>query len=280
MDASEADFVQSGSAHAVVLSRDDGFADALAGGPLAAAAGGPLLLTGPAALAPTAQAEIQRVLPSGGTVYLLGGTQALSTQIKDTLKQLGYQTERLAGADRFATAAQVARAVGSPAAVFEATGLDFADALAGVPAAISRHGVIVLTDGSAPSPETTAYLSQLAPGIPRYALGGPAAAADPSAQALAGADRYATASLVDANFFSSPGAIGAASATSFPDALGAGPFLGRLDAPLVLVPPNGVLPAGVSAYLATLPANVATGELFGGPLAVSDEVLRQVEAQG
>src|SRR6202043_3498136 len=75
---SQAEFPDPGSARGVVLGRDDLFADALAGGPLAAKVHGPLLLTDPAALPAATRAEIMRVLPSGGNVYILGGVSAVS----------------------------------------------------------------------------------------------------------------------------------------------------------------------------------------------------------
>ena len=70
-------FPEDDSAAAVVLARGDdpnGFADALAGGPLAVDRDGPLLITNPDQLFDAVAAEIDRVLPDGATVYLLGGT--------------------------------------------------------------------------------------------------------------------------------------------------------------------------------------------------------------
>ena len=66
------------SARAVVLARADAFADGLAGTPLAAALGGPLLLTSSDHLDTVTRDEIARVLPEGGRVVLLGGPAALS----------------------------------------------------------------------------------------------------------------------------------------------------------------------------------------------------------
>ncbi|MFD0639397.1 glycoside hydrolase domain-containing protein [Catenulispora yoronensis] len=69
-------------AKAAVLSRDDTFADALGGSALAAQAGGPLLLTAPAAMNQSSLNELRRILPPGSTVYLLGGTKALSPAVE------------------------------------------------------------------------------------------------------------------------------------------------------------------------------------------------------
>jgi len=130
---SQTEFPSAGSANAVVLARSDFFADALAGGPLAAKFGGPLLITPGASLSttldPRVQAEIQRVLPVGKTVYILGGDLALSPSIDTTLQGLGYVTQRIAGSDEYGTAVDIAEALGNPTTIFEATGLSFQDAL-------------------------------------------------------------------------------------------------------------------------------------------------------
>lgn len=258
-----------GSATAVVLARDDQFPDALAGGPLAAHVGGPLLLTAPASLDPAAKAEIQRVAPAGSTIYILGGPAAMNTSIDTALTQLGYRPTRVYGANRYATAVAVAKAMGNPTTVFEATGLNFPDALSGGPAAVAKGAAILLTNGKSPAPETTQYLATLGT-TTRYALGGPAAAADPGATPLAGADRFETSALIASTFFSSPQTIGVATGSNFPDALGAGPDLGAKQAPLLLMPSSATLSTSLAAYLTNAGATVTTGLVFGGKTAVSD----------
>jgi len=272
-------FSGAGSAKAVVLARDDQFPDALAGGPLAAAQGGPLLLTAPSSLDPDAEAEIKRVLPPGATVYLLGGQSALSSSVETQIQGDGYKTQRLSGANRFATAVAIAKAMGSPTTVFEATGLNYPDALAGVPAAVANRGAILLTNGASQAPETAQYLAGLS-GSTRYALGGQAAASDPSATALAGSDRYETSTLVASHFFPAPTTLGGSSALSFPDALGGGPYLGTLSAPLILLPPSGQLPSAVSNYLSANAKTLTAGTVFGGTGAVSEYVRQWVAGLG
>ncbi len=61
------------AAGAVVLARSDLYPDALVGGPFAALTNAPLLLTPSDVLPATVLAEIDRVLPAGATVYVLGG---------------------------------------------------------------------------------------------------------------------------------------------------------------------------------------------------------------
>jgi putative cell wall-binding protein len=267
-------FPNAGSASAVVLARADQFADALAGGPLAAAKHAPLLLTSPGSLDAVTAAEIQRVLPKGGTVYLLGGTSALSDAVATAITGLGDAPARIAGVDRYATAVAIAGAMGNPTTVFEASGTNFPDALSAVPAAVAAHGAILLTDGAAPAAVTSAYLTAHA--TSRYAVGGPASLADPSAIVIAGADRYATSDAVALAFFPTTTGVSVASGANFPDALAAGPVGGKANEPMLLVPPTGALPEPIASYLATHAGGIATVQAFGGPSAVADAVLAEV----
>jgi hypothetical protein len=173
---------------------------------------------------------------------------------------------RYAGTDRFGTALAVADALGDPSTVLLATGVNFPDALAAGPAAAHVHGVVLLTNGSSLTPAVTAYLAAH-PGTV-YAIGGPAVAADPSATALSGADRYATAAMVASSLFTAPVNIGVASGTAFPDALSGGAFQAHFGGPIELSDPH-VLPASTSAYLTATDSTIVTTNIFGGTVALS-----------
>jgi hypothetical protein len=272
--ASVSAFPVAQAASAVVLARSDQFADALAGGPLAAANHGPLLLTSPTSLDPATATEISRVLKPGGTVYMVGGTAALAPSVAASITALGYTAVRLSGADRFGTALAIAAKLGNPSTIFEADGTGFPDALSAVPAAIVKHGAILLTSGRSQTPATSAYLRAHA-GL-HYAVGGPAASADPAAVALVGADRYATSAAVALAVFPDSTGVSVAVGTGFPDALAAGPVAGAASEPLILVAPTGALPEPVSAYLSTRGTAVSTAQVFGGTVAVSDAVVSEV----
>jgi hypothetical protein len=267
-----------GSATTVVLSRSDDFADALAGTPLAVKEGGPLLLTPPGGPIDTrVLAEVQRLLPPGRTVYILGGPVALSTQVDAALNAAGYPVTRLQGINRYGTAVAIAHTgLGDPPVQFLATGLGFADALAaGTAAAVQLPGAaVLLTNGTALPPETATYLTQHP--ATRFALGGPAAAiAGIGATPLVGADRYATAALVAETFFPEPAGAVFASGATFPDALAGGVLAGRAGVPLLLTAP-GTLPAPVDAYLTAHRAALRYGIVLGGPQAVAEAVVDAV----
>lgn len=260
-------FPLSGTAKAVVLARSDAFPDALAGGPLAAKVDGPLLLTPPSGLDPATRAEIVRVAPAGSTVYLLGSTAALQPAVDAAITALGDQPERIFGVDRYATAVAIADKLGDPTTVFEATGLDFPDALAAGPAAIKSDGAILLTNGTQQAPATAAYLKAHSGGL-HYALGGAAATADPSATAFIGTDRFDTAAQVADQFFPKPTAVGATTGLDFPDALAAGPDLAAKGAPLLLVPGTGNLPSSSAIEMLADSATLTHAVVFGSSAAV------------
>jgi hypothetical protein len=191
------------------------------------------------------------------------------------LKALGFVTDRIAGTDRYQTAVDIAQTIGNPSAIFEADGTNFPDALSAGSAAIEAHGAILLTDGSKAPAETTAYASTY-PASARYAIGGPAAKADPTATIIVGANRYATSSMVASKFFAAPTEVGVASGTTFPDALSGGPTIGAQGGPLLLVPPTGDLPTGTQAYMSAVADSVVAGLVFGGDAAVTTAVAREV----
>jgi putative cell wall-binding protein len=261
-------------AGAVVLARADDYPDALVGAPLAAARNAPLLLTqGP--LMPSATVtELQRVLPAGGTVYVLGGTAAVPVSVADQLAGLGYQVVRYAGADRYATALAVAGALGNPGTVFLATGTNFPDALSAGPAAAHVHGAVLLTNGSALPSTTAAYVAHA---TTVYAIGGPAAAAAPSAVPIVGADRYATAAAAAVKFFGAATTAGVATGVGFPDALTGGAQLALAGAPLLLSTPTSV-PASTIGYLSSNRSVLTNVRVYGGAAVLSDAVISQLTA--
>jgi len=272
------------SASSVVLARSDFFADALAGGPLAANVSGPLLITPgtpiSSALDQRVLAEIQRVLAPGHTVHVLGGPLALSPNIDSTLTNLGYGVERVSGPNQFSTAVAIANQLGKPSAILEATGWNFPDALSAGPAAIKLKGVIVLTNDNKQAPETQAYIDAHAT-VPRFAIGGPlvAGGADPGATAVYGQDLYGTSAAVATKWFTNASVYGIATGANFPDALSGGVFMasgGRMG-PVVLVPQALPLPTPITTYLDSL-ANGTPGYAFGGPIAISNAVLAAVKA--
>jgi putative cell wall-binding protein len=275
--AIEASFFSPTLAHAVVVARSDQYADALAGAPLAVARDAPMLLNPTAALDWRVKAEIERALPKGGTVFLLGGLSALSQAVEDEIAGDGYHVIRYQGADRYATAIAIASSgLGDPGTLFLTTGTGFADALPAGPAAAEKTGAILLTNGATMPASVQAYIAAH-PGATRYAVGGPAAAADPGATPIVGADRYDTAKRVASTFFTQPLTVGIASGLGFADALGGGTAVAEAGGPLLLTEP-ATLPTATRDYLASNKASITEAYVFGGTTAVRPEVETAINA--
>jgi putative cell wall-binding protein len=270
--ASQAGF-PAGGAGAVVLARSDNYPDALVGAPLAAAKHAPLLLAG-VSLTDATKAEISRVLPRGGAVYVLGGPAAVPASVDATLTGLGFNVTRLAGADRYGTALAVAHALGDPGTVMLATGVNFPDALAAGPAAAHLHSAVLLTAGTSLPASVRSYLSAH-PGL-RYAVGGPAAKADPAATALVGADRYATAATVATTLFDKPDNVGIASGITFADAVVGGAAQALAGGPILLSATSS-LPTPTGNYLTNHAATITTSHIYGGTTALTTAVQTAIE---
>ena len=273
-------------APAIVLSRADLFPDAQAGTPLAIELEAPLLLTAPTTLSAETEAEILRVLPAGRIVYLLGGTAALSDDVEQRLEDLGYQTIRYGGVDRFETATIIASdGLEDPGTILLTNGGVFADSvLAGTAASTFRNGVgavdaaVLLTSGTDQSPFTTAYLAGRADAPDLIAIGAAAATAHPDADAVTGPTRFETAVAVAERFFPAPTVVGIARGDEFADALSGGALVGRPTigpGPMLLVASDD-LPDVAADWLAANAATITRALVFGGDAAVAPSVEAEV----
>ncbi len=203
----------------VVLSRSDVYADSLSG---AALAGGrsPILFTdGPTGeepdpvLRPRTRAEIDRLLAGSGRVYLLGGTDAVSSRAEQELRGAGYNVRRLSGPTRVETSIAVAQEVvhrfGQPAVIAVASADAWPDAVTGGAAAAHAGVPLVLTYRDRLPAATRGFLSRYAD-ADHVVLGGAAAVSDPvtstlHARRLAGPSRAETALAVADGFFGPAG---------------------------------------------------------------------------
>jgi putative cell wall-binding protein/spore germination protein YaaH len=265
------------------------FPDALAAGPAATAAGGPVLLVTSSSVPASTAAELARLRPA--RIVVVGGTGAVSPQVATQLA--GYattgQVRRLAGADRYATAAAVSAATfasGTPVA-YVATGANFPDALSGGVAAGRDGGPMLLVRPGEIPAATAAELRRLAPAR-IVIIGGTGAvsagvadqlrgfATSGSVSRLSGADRYGTAVAVSAaTSHASVPVVYVATGANFPDGLSGTPAAALAGGPLLVVPRGG-LTAGLAEELRRL--NPERVVLVGGPGAVSDTVAAQIQA--
>lgn len=233
----------------VLIAAGESFADALAGGPAADVLGGPVLPVARAGIPAPIRSELSRLDPA--RIVILGGPGAVSDAIATELSSYTSGTvTRMAGANRYATAAQVALQTfaGPVPQALIATGTGFADALAGGAVGARTDSPVLLVDPLRLPAETAQALRALQP-RDLAVLGGPSAVSDAvldhlrefttgGVTRLAGTSRYGTAAgIVQVFWPSTAQVVYLATGRNFPDALSGVPAAGRDGAPLLLVEP-------------------------------------------
>lgn len=134
------------------------FPDALAAAAAAGAQGGPVLLTEPGFLPSWTSDALIALQPN--KIVVVGGTAVVSTAVEASLNQIQDNTERVAGSNRFHTAALLAEFSLNPNTVFVATGRSFPDALAGAAAAGFLGLPLLLTEPTFVPPNTSTKLGE------------------------------------------------------------------------------------------------------------------------
>ncbi len=262
------------------------FPDSLAGGPAAASRDAPILLTAPRSIPQPTRDELTRLKPS--EIVILGGRTVVSDAVAEQLAAYtAGQVTRLAGADRYATAALIsARHFGGGVPVaYIATGRVFPDALSAGPAASAAGGPVLLVDTNDLPASVRTELSRLRP-AKIVVVGGRSVVSDAVVAALdryttgsvtrrAGPDRFATAAAVSASAFPRASTTFLANGLGFADAVAGAPAAAMAGAPLLLATRSS-LPASTASELGRLdPASVI---LLGGQVSLSDVLIPPIQA--
>lgn len=261
------------SSEVVVLARGDDYADALAGVPLAFAYDAPVLLTNSHRLSNSTREEIVRL--GARKAVVLGGEGAIGADVADELAAIGIEVERIAGANRFETAAQIAAHTllsGAEKAVL-ANGLDFPDALAAASYAARNGYPILLTRVDSLPPVTGEALEEKECVV----VGGEAVVGQTVLESLPGeavrifGPNRAATSLALAEYFQPAAAhMYVATGLGYADALTGAALAAREDSGLLLV--TTVVPGCIYDYLKEKEPELI---ILGGEGAVS----RQVEVR-
>lgn len=285
--AVSADRFSGGSAH-VWLATGGSYADALSSGAAAGRRSGPLLLVEGCGMPSATGSELSRLDPTAITV--VGGPAAVCEGVLDHARSItGVQPSRVAGMDRFDTAAALSRtfwAGGSSTAVL-ASAAGFADSLGGGALGAEEDSPLLLAAACALPASTADELSRLRPSTV-VVMGGQGALCDgvldqvrsltgATVSRVSGSDRFATAAAASAHGWKSGSpTVYIASGQGFADGLSAGVAAAADGAPLLLVPACGTLPVDVRTELDRL----SVSEVFavGGPAAICSEMLTQVDA--
>lgn len=267
----------------VFVANASSFPDALAAGPAAGKLGAPILLVNRDSIPEGTAEELRRLKPE--RIAVLGGPNAIAPQTELLLAAASRQgTVRVAGHDRYGTAAAISKAwtSGGTSTVYLASGNGFADALAGGAAAAQSGAPLLLTAPDALPSSTGAELDRLMPDEV-VVLGGHAVVTEHvvaqvrarglDVRRIAGTDRYGTTAAVTSQAFESARRVFIATGTQYPDALAAVPAASQSKSPLMLVAPDSI-PSVIEAELERLSPNGIV--ILGGTSAVSPEIERQL----
>ena len=233
-------------ADVVWVATGEGFPDALTASAAAGAARAPVLLVGRDHLPEATARELRRLAPQD--LVVVGGPAAVSEAVEQSLRELAARRlTRIAGGDRYATAAAVSRSrFAQPVErVLVVTGRDFPDALAAAPAAAGLGaGLLLVTPTGVPA-ATATELERLDPQTITI-VGGAGAVAPaveqqlrstaPAVDRVQGIDRFLTAAAMSGRTSTAPErTVFLATGADFPDALAGAAAAGATGAPLLLV---------------------------------------------
>ena len=263
----------------ILIANGNNFADALTGSYLASVKEAPILLYRAKGMELNEQ-YIQENLSEDGIVYILGGTAAVPAEVEESLKNAGYNVERLYGDSRFETNLKILEAAGvTDEEILLCTGSDYADSLSA-----SATGLPILMLNTVKNELTENQITFLE----KYAdndftiIGGTAAVSDElkakvesivgEVDRIYGNGREATSVKVAERYFGKPGCVLIAYSRNFPDGLCGGPLAHAMKAPLLLV--NANKEADAADYVAV--NNIRKGIILGGTAAVSEDVVRVV----
>lgn len=254
------------------------FPDALGGAVPGALAPGPVLLVPGSAIPQAVSAELTRLAP--GRIVILGGTSVVLPGVQTALA--GYTAgtvTRIAGADRYSTAAAISAATFAPdvAVAYVATGKVFPDALAGAVAAALGPGPMLLVPGESIPSSVAAEFGRLRPAR-IVILGGTAVVSSGVETALvgytsgavtriAGINRYATAAAISAAQFD-PGVpvVYITTGGNYPDALSGAVAAALGPGPMLLVAGGTIPPVVVTELTRLKPGRIV---ILGGVAVVS-----------
>lgn len=287
--------------NAVVLANAERFSDVLTANPFAVQEKASALLTYKDKLPEKTLKEIERL--GAKKIYVSGGYEAVSKKVVDSLAAKGYEIYRFDGLDRYDTARKIAikiREKGNKEVVELASGENYPDALCMTSMAVKDNAPILLTRKDSIPKYTKQALAEW--DIESVKIGGLDEAISKDVQnqidkgfeitkgnkadsnvydgakkvsRFGGKDRYETSTIIAANSYPESKLGVYATGEDFPDALIAGNYAGRKEAPVLLVKGDS-LPEPIEKY--TKESKIKKATIIGGVNAVSDKVFNLIKA--
>lgn len=265
-------------------STSNGMVDAITAGPLATLLKAPILLTDASdVLNADTQAELIKLKVT--TVFVTSGTGVIRQGVLDQLIGMGITVVPLGGADRFATAANIANKMVSYGAkvnkVAVAYGWKNQDALSIASIASAQAEPILLTETDSIPASIAEFMTANTSVRETDVIGGAGVISDgvkdqfPNATRYSGADAYAT-NLAVLNAFNSVlkyDHVFIANGETAIDALSGAPLAAKYNAGIVLT--NGVANPG-TVYMGTKLSSTSVVTALGGTAVVPEDVRKGI----
>ncbi|WP_300282526.1 cell wall-binding repeat-containing protein [Peptacetobacter sp.] len=284
----------------VVLANCERYTDVLTANPFAVQIKASSLFTYKDKLPEKTLKEIERL--GAKKIYISGGYEAVSKKVVDRLSNMGYSIHRFDGKDRYDTARKIAikiREKGNKNIVELASGENYPDALSMTSMAVKDNAPILLTKKDLIPMYTKKALAQWDIETIKIAGLNEAISKDVENQIhkgfsiikgnkensnvyngakillrYGGKDRYETSTVIAEESYPESKLGVYATGEDFPDALIAGNYAGRKEAPVLLVK-RDTLPKVVENY--TKESKIKRATLIGGVNAISDKVLYDIK---
>ncbi|WP_055078978.1 S8 family serine peptidase [Lagierella massiliensis] len=241
----------------VYVTNQNSFSDGLSMGSLTKFENGPLLLIPDHNLSVNTKVTLNKLQPK--KIIIIGGVSTIGKSLEEELKSYA-EVERVSGKNRIETSLEIARRtdISNKKEVFLVNGYIEADSI-NIVSVSSRDGIpVIFTAKDSISSSTKNMLKSY--GIEKVTIVGGDSTVSLSVEnelnsigikevkRISGTDRFLTGTKVNENYYEEYNPIFFANGYNVADALAIGPVLGKLSAPLQIVPQDYLTDGVISFY--------------------------------
>lgn len=266
----------------VVLANQDNYSDVLTAAPFAKANNASLLYVSSNSISKEVMSEIARL--KAKEITIIGGEKSVDEGLKKELEKRNFKVDRLSGADRYKTSAQIAaKLIDDKTTTLEiASGENYADALSLNNAAEKDKAPILLVRVNAIDKSVEDVIKSSKASLINIAGGEKSVSENTKANIkkisnatvnrMGGADRYETSILL-AKYSGAKEVVVVASGENFADALVAAPFSAKQKGAILLTNKEKL---GQKAEQFIKDTKFNKSYVIGGEKSVSEDVINQL----
>ncbi|MBS5941939.1 MAG: cell wall-binding repeat-containing protein [Finegoldia magna] len=266
----------------VVLANQDNYSDVLTAAPFAKANNASLLYVSSNSISKEVMSEIARL--KAKEITIIGGEKSVDEGLKKELEKRNFKVDRLSGADRYKTSAQIAAKLidGKTTTLEIASGENYADALSLNNAAEKDKAPILLVRVNAIDKSVEDVIKSSKASLINIAGGEKSVSENTKANIkkisnatvnrMGGADRYETSILL-AKYSGAKEVVVVASGENFADALVAAPFSAKQKGAILLTNKEKL---GQKAEQFIKDTKFNKSYVIGGEKSVSEDVINQL----